>query len=365
MSTASASPAAQWLNGVPIETSKFLFFIGSAEADLRAELSRRGWQGRVIAVAAAARLTASMQLAATLEPDSENPVVALDPGVMREHRDAVKQAARQSRATWFGARANQEAKQRNGAIYRTNTLRNACTIAREADASVLGDAFAGLPAAGDRRRPVARSQHQPTSPRTAIAPSSLPPTPRFGPCSLPASSRDVVVEADPTGDQRAAPVRPAAVPRSRGSSPRAASILNRCAHSRGRTFFYRVGDHDPWPWLNERGLDCGRLRSWGSVLTTAFDLARVMGCSPDRLCRRRSRRSPTIALRAWDDVRRSLAPERDVGTADRVVLGGVDPDRGPRPTKSASTAPPCERRRTCDRSATGSPLRPRSRSEVR
>ena len=65
---------------------------------------------------------------------------------MREHRDAVKQAARLIARTWFGARANQEAKQKNGALYRNNTLRNVRSIAAEADAAVLRDAFGGLPA---------------------------------------------------------------------------------------------------------------------------------------------------------------------------------------------------------------------------
>jgi hypothetical protein len=41
-----------------------------------------------------------------------------------------------------------------------------------------------------------------------------------------------------------------------------------------------VSDHDPWPWLADGGITRGELRTWGSVLTSAFDLVRRMGCSP-------------------------------------------------------------------------------------
>jgi hypothetical protein len=48
----------------------------------------------------------------------------------------------------------------------------------------------------------------------------------------------------------------------------------------GRTFFLKVSDHEPWPWLRQCGRDVGRLRAWGSVLTVAFDLALKMRCNP-------------------------------------------------------------------------------------
>jgi hypothetical protein len=48
----------------------------------------------------------------------------------------------------------------------------------------------------------------------------------------------------------------------------------------GRTFTFRISDHDPWPWLAAAGVTRGELRAWGSVLTSAFDLARRMGCNP-------------------------------------------------------------------------------------
>jgi hypothetical protein len=48
----------------------------------------------------------------------------------------------------------------------------------------------------------------------------------------------------------------------------------------GRTFVFKVSDHEPWPWLRAAGCDRGLLRAWGSVVTSAFDLALRMGCDP-------------------------------------------------------------------------------------
>jgi hypothetical protein len=40
-----------------------------------------------------------------------------------------------------------------------------------------------------------------------------------------------------------------------------------------RVVFFRVADHAPWRWLTRAGIDPGMLRAWGSVITSAFDLA--------------------------------------------------------------------------------------------
>jgi hypothetical protein len=46
-----------------------------------------------------------------------------------------------------------------------------------------------------------------------------------------------------------------------------------------RTFWFRLAHHHPWPWLNEIGLDIGRLDVWGSVLTGAFQVACLLGAT--------------------------------------------------------------------------------------
>jgi hypothetical protein len=48
----------------------------------------------------------------------------------------------------------------------------------------------------------------------------------------------------------------------------------------GRTFLFKVGDHAPWPWLATLGVTRATVRAWGSVVTSAFDLAVRMQCDP-------------------------------------------------------------------------------------
>jgi hypothetical protein len=55
------------------------------------------------------------------------------------------------------------------------------------------------------------------------------------------------------------------------------SVFDRFA---GRTFVFEVSGHEPWAWLKPYGIARGRLRAWGSVVTSAFDLALRMGCDP-------------------------------------------------------------------------------------
>jgi hypothetical protein len=48
----------------------------------------------------------------------------------------------------------------------------------------------------------------------------------------------------------------------------------------GRSFTFRIAEHEPWPWLRAAGVRRGEIKTWGSVLTSAFNLARLAGCDP-------------------------------------------------------------------------------------
>jgi hypothetical protein len=48
----------------------------------------------------------------------------------------------------------------------------------------------------------------------------------------------------------------------------------------GRSFTFRVSNHEPWPWLRRAGVHRGEVTTWGSVLTSTFVLARRLGCDP-------------------------------------------------------------------------------------
>jgi SAM-dependent methyltransferase len=297
--------AERWLAGVPVEGSSALCVIGLGQGCLLDALDQRGWSGRVVALEPdtssspeglgrpqvqawlnAGRLTIVAgptydgldRALLSIELTSEKPVIVLNPSVARAHRDQAMQAARLIGRAWFGARANQEAKRQNGGRYLLNTLRNARTIAAEGDAAALAGIGAHVPAivvgAGpslDRNLPDIAAYRD----RALIiaADTSLRPLLAAG------IHPDLVVALDPTETNARHLTE---LPPCPGTFLVAEGSLDPEAlpHFAGRTFFFNVSDHHPWPWLRSLGVSRGRLRAWGSVLTTAFDLALTMDCDP-------------------------------------------------------------------------------------
>lgn len=277
MSTPRVITPEQWLAGVPLQTSATLFFLGADVDGIRYALARRGWQGRVIHLGPP-HFDGLDRVAASLEADAEQPVVALEPGVARTHRQAVTAAARSIGRAWFGARANQEARRQNAGRYLLNTLRNLDTIATEGDAAALANVFAGRPAMVVAAGPslddniadilAMRDRAVVVAVDTALRPllsAGIHP--------------DFVVAADPTEANARhlveLPPCPSTYLVAEGSiDPEA------FRHFAGRTFIFNVADHHPWPWLRAEGIERARLRSWGSVLTTAYDFALQLGSDP-------------------------------------------------------------------------------------
>lgn len=207
---------------------------------------------------------------------AEQPPTVVHPVLARTHADLVQRARAAVARAWFDHAANETARRENAGRYLLNTLRNLPALEREGDvASLEGVAvgvtaivvgagpsldrnLAGIKECRDRALVIAVD----TAARPLLAAGVTP---------------DVIVAVDPTETNARhlcelrdgartwlvaeASVDPAAV-----------------AEFVGRTFFCRISDHHPWPWLRARGLDRGPLRAWGSVLTTAFDLALRMRC---------------------------------------------------------------------------------------
>lgn len=301
----AVTAAEQWLAPVRLESTPVLFVIGFGEGHALDVLERRGWSGHVVALepdsASAAeslsrkavrewqlsgRLTVLAgpdytgldKVLSALPLNTEKPVIAGNPEVARAHREACVHAARTVTRAWFGARANDEARKKNAGRYLQNTLRNVEAIAREGDAAVLKNLFAGVPALVVAAGPsldgniadVARYRN-----RVVIiaADTALRPLLAAG------IEPDLVVATDPTETNARhlndLPPCPRTYLAAEGSvDPES------LPHFEGRTFFFRIADHHPWPWLRQAGHDRVRLRAWGSVLTTAFDLALEMGCGP-------------------------------------------------------------------------------------
>lgn len=297
--------AEQWLAPVRLEGTQVLFVIGFGDGHVLDALDRKGWRGHVIALepdASAAsecldrKAVRTWQTAARLTvlagPEytgldkalaavpllTEKPVIAGNPVVTHAHREASVQAARTIARAWFGARANDEARKQNAGRYLQNTLRNSDAIVREGDAAALKELFTGVPAlvvgAGPSLdRNIANIAHYRDRVVVIAADTSLRPLLAAG------IEPDFVVATDPTEtNARHLTDLP---PCDRTHLVAEGSVdPESLPHFEGRTFFFRIADHHPWPWLRQAGHDRGHLRAWGSVLTTAFDLALTMGCEP-------------------------------------------------------------------------------------
>ncbi|HMF61689.1 MAG TPA: 6-hydroxymethylpterin diphosphokinase MptE-like protein, partial [Vicinamibacterales bacterium] len=295
----------QQLAIIDVSSSSTLFVIGLGRGDALEALDRQGWTGRVVAFEPLPALAASLadgrdwsqwlksgrltilpgpayhgldRVIPSLDPNRPEPVILIDADVAAAGAGAVKDTLRIAARAWFGARANQEARRQNAGRYLLNTLRNAPAIAAAGDTAVLTGAFTGVPtlivAAGpslDRNLPgIVKCRDRvlliavDTALRPLLAAGVQP---------------DFVVAVDPSEANASHLVELPPCPETwlvaEGSlDPEG------LRHFAGRTFFFRVADHHPWPWLRGLGVDRGRLRAWGSVLTTAFDLALTMECDP-------------------------------------------------------------------------------------
>ena len=297
--------AEQWLAPVKLETTAIIFVIGFGDGHVLEALGRRGWSGHVVAlepdaataadcpsrkpvrewqmagrltILAGPDYTGLAKVLATLTLDTEKPVMAGNPEAVRAHREACVHAVRTVTRAWFGARANDEARRKNAGRYLQNTLRNAAAILREDDAAVLKDLFTGVPAlvvgAGPSLdRNVADIVRYRDRVIIIAADTSLRPLLAAG------VEPDVVIATDPT-ETNARHLNDLPSCERTYLAAEGSVDPESLPHFEGRTFFFRIGDHHPWPWLRQQGHDRVHLRAWGSVLTTAFDLALMMGCDP-------------------------------------------------------------------------------------
>jgi hypothetical protein len=211
-------------------------------------------------------------------PGSEAHTLLVHPAIERNVSEAAVRAAKVVKDIIFGVRANAEARRRFAPRYLVNSLRNLAAIVHGRDVRALTDAYAGVPAvvigAGpslDRNieelRPLA-SRALLVATDTAVRPllhAGLPP--------------NLAVGLDPS-ELNARHFRD--LPDTQTTWLVAESALDSAAREAfaGRTFWFRVANHHPWPWFNDLGIDVGRIDVWGSVLTAAFQVAVLAGCDP-------------------------------------------------------------------------------------
>ena len=209
---------------------------------------------------------------------SRAPVVMTCPQLAEHQPVLVGGAERIARRIISEAESNANARKRFAGRYLLQTLRNLDVIGREADAATLDGRFAGRPAvlvgAGPSLDANLPELHALQDRAVIIAADTT-----LRPLIAGGVTPHLVVAVDP-GDTNAAHL--AGVEGVDESFLVAEASLHPSAFPafRGRTFLFRVSNHEPWPWLKTLGVSRGLLRAWGSVLTSAFDLAWRMGCDP-------------------------------------------------------------------------------------
>ena len=244
-------------------------------------LARRDWRDWVssgrLRLLTGPDYRGATDVARFLDGLSEIPIVAHPLRLQIEPRAVAVATVVASRVA-KSARSNGEARRRFAGPYLLQTLANLPAIGREADVNVLDQACRGVPAIivgagpsldanvadvrrlGDRGVIIAAD--------TAVRPlvtAGVPPHIAVAADSSELNARHLTT-ADGVDDVMLV---------AEGSVH--PSTLE---HFSGRTFTFRVSEHEPWPWLEAAGIRRAELRTWGSVLTSAFDLARRMGCNP-------------------------------------------------------------------------------------
>ena len=209
---------------------------------------------------------------------SIEPKVLVNPVLGRIDAQSESRARAVVRRLHADARANAEARRKHGTRYLLNTLANVRSLATEGDVASLAGAFAGVPAIVVGAGP--SLDHELCQLRSVqdnaiimCVDTALRPLLSAG------IEPHFVVALDP-GEANARhlwdlpPCDDTFLVTEASMTPVALD------HFRKRTFLFSVSDHQPWPWLAANGQSRGKLRAWGSVLTSTFDLALRLGCDP-------------------------------------------------------------------------------------
>lgn len=244
-------------------------------------LSRRSWTGLILAdrlrLLVGPEYLGTAHAARAIEGVERLPIVA-HPVLAREYPDAMLAARVALDRVVRDAAANANARARFEDLAFRNTIANLPALLREADAASLAGAFNGRPAivlgAGpsldanvEALRPL-RSSCLVVAADTAVVP-----------CVKGGLTPHLAVALDASLDNARHLTR-IAVPDSVHLVCEASVDPSVPKAFAGRTFFFRVGRHAPWPWLESAGIGLGILEAWGSVVTSAIDLAVRAGCSP-------------------------------------------------------------------------------------
>ena len=213
----------------------------------------------------------------TPDADRSGPAVIVHPVLARVMPAEMANAVSLVRQAIGAAQMNARAREDNAGRYLLNTLRNIPRIANSANPDHLTDQFTGVPAvivgAGpslDRQLPTLSALGD----RALIVATDT----AWRPLGSAGIDPHLVVSLDPTPANgrhlTRVPSRRETWVLAEGSVDPAALLAVRHLAT------FRVGDHHPWPWLLQLGVERPVVRAWGSVWTSAFDLTLTLGCDP-------------------------------------------------------------------------------------
>jgi hypothetical protein len=297
--------AARWLASAldGKDVRSIVVFIGAGNVQMLEALDRRAPQTKVLVLepdpararafrtdARCASWIASGRLAYLADPDydgandawrvfptkDEAPVIVVHPSAATAPGTA--RAREVLKRILFGVRANAHARKQFAPRYLLNAIRNIPAIVTGRDVRTLTDAYKGLPAIVAGAGPsldnaIAQLRELKGRALLIACDTALRPLLHAG------IAPQLVVGLDPsTANAR----HFLELPECDDTWLVAESALDRTATSvfDGRTLWFRVANHHPWPWLNEQGIDVGKIDVWGSVLTAAFQVACLAGCDP-------------------------------------------------------------------------------------
>ncbi len=212
-----------------------------------------------------------------LADDPEDHIVLVSPSAAAARERALA-AARLFGRMLFGARANVEARRTFAPGYLQNSLANLGAIVHGSRADAFDGCWTGRPAvvvgAGpslDRTLPALAD----LASRAVVITTDT----ALRPLLHAGVSPEVVVGADPSPSngrhfENLPPCENTWLVAESALDPHAAAVFA------GRTAWFRVAAHDPWPWAMAAGVDVPVIDMWGSVLTAAWQLALRAGCDP-------------------------------------------------------------------------------------
>lgn len=277
-----------------------LTVVGLGDGALLDALARSGWRGRVVAFEPrtglrAARLehptyrawTTDGRLQVIEGPEYYGGVDAClavsgvelkalaEPGFATRFPDDTRVALNAMLRAVRSVRANSASRQRHAGVYRENTLRNAAALAREGDITALVGAAPGVPAIIVAAGPSLDAQLDALRAAQDRALIICVDT-ALRPLTAAGIAPHLCVAVDPTATNANHLVDVSGA-ESTWLVAEGSVDPHAIAAFAGRIFACRIARHDPWPRLESRGFSVGTLRAWGSVLTSAMDLALHVG----------------------------------------------------------------------------------------